>query len=425
MGLTSGLFLDVVIGAVIALPSATLLLWSRLRGPRPVRAGLRVLMIGLCQGTAVLLAGLLINNSFQLYTSWSDLFGDNGGPGAIQGGPPPAGSAAAAAAHVGPQGRTSATFQPDGHSGEYQATVTGAHSKIETRVWVWLPPQYFSPAYAHVRFPVIELLSGFPGSPGSWFHNLDAPGVMAAEIRALRARPAILVGPNINVIRPRNPDCSDIPHGPQVATWLTRDVRDLVDTSFRAIPSREGWGLMGYSEGGLCASKLTLQYPDYFTAGVSMSGDDHPDGDVLKPGTALYDQNSPLWLLQNRPAPAVSLLLTGTLEDGSTAAEAEAMIAAAKAPTRIEKLIAPHGGHNVGVWKAAEPVSFDWLAGRLAPIQLEGGQPPAPAGASGPVAATTAGRPDTEAGRPTPAAAIVGSGADAGLAGAATTTHGG
>jgi len=77
---------------------------------------------------------------------------------------------------------------------------------------------------------------------------------------------------------------------------------------------------MGYSEGGLCASKLALQYPDEYTAAVSMSGDDHPDGDLLRPGTAAYNANSPLWLLQHRHAPPVALLLTGTLQDGSTAA---------------------------------------------------------------------------------------------------------
>jgi enterochelin esterase-like enzyme len=58
-----------------------------------------------------------------------------------------------------------------------------------------------------------------------------------------------------------DPDCSNIPNGPQVATWLTTDVRNLVQTSFRTSTDRDAWGLMGYSEGGLCASKLALQYP--------------------------------------------------------------------------------------------------------------------------------------------------------------------
>src|SRR5258708_19008210 len=102
MGLTSGLFLDVVTGAVIVLPFATILLWNRLRGPRPVRHAQRLRLIGLCQGTAVLLAALLINNSFQLYTSWSDLLGRNGSLGRIQAGNPVAAATVGAkAAQVG------------------------------------------------------------------------------------------------------------------------------------------------------------------------------------------------------------------------------------------------------------------------------------------------------------------------------------
>jgi hypothetical protein len=61
----------------------------------------------------------------------------------------------------------------------------------------------------------------------------------------------------------------------------------------------------------------------------------------------------------------VSLLLTGTLQDGSTAAEADEMGAAAKPPTVIQRLIAARGGHNAGVWKALEPQVFSWLSAHL------------------------------------------------------------
>jgi pimeloyl-ACP methyl ester carboxylesterase len=367
MGLTSGLFLAVVVGAVVVVPIATVLLWSRLRGPRPVRNAQRLGLIALCQGTAVLLAALLINNNFGLYTSWSDLLGDDGGLGNIQAGAP------VAAAAVGPKAASAdrplpnfKLFHLDGRgSDEYITTITGPTSHVTGQVLVWVPPQYGQKEYAHTAFPVIQLFSGNPGSAGSWFHGLNGPAILLQQIQHRASRPFILVSAAINVDPPHNPDCSNIPHGPQVATWLTQDVHDLVLTSFRTESARTGWGLMGFSEGGLCASKLALQYPQEFSAAVSMSGDDHPDGDLLKPGTLAYEQNSPLWLLQHKPAPRVALLLTGTLQDGSTAAEAEAMGRAAKAPTVVEKLIAARGGHNVGVWKAVEPAAFAWLSEHL------------------------------------------------------------
>jgi enterochelin esterase-like enzyme len=369
MGLTSGLFLGVAVGAVVVLPVVAILLWNRLRGPRPVQHGVRLGLIGLCQGAAVLLAGLLINNSFQLYTSWSDLLGRDGSLGRIQAANPVAlsqlsvRSAKPGADRLLPNAKL---FHADGRmAGEYAAAITGPASKVTGDVLVWLPPQYGQKGYEHVDFPVIQLFSGNPGAPSAWFHGLAGPRFLQQEIDRGAARPMILVSASINVDPPHNPDCSNIPHGPQVATWLAQDVRNLVLSSFRTDTDRSGWGLMGYSEGGLCASKLAIQYPGEYVAAVSMSGDDHPDGDQLKPGSSAYDLNSPLWLLQHRPAPPVALLLTGTLQDGSTAAEADAMSRAAKSPTVVERLIAARGGHNVGVWESVEPASFDWLSRHL------------------------------------------------------------
>lgn len=365
MGLTSGFFLDAVIAAVIALPLVTILLWSRLRGPRVVRHAQRLALIGLCQGVAVLLAALMINNSYQLYTSWSDLLGNNGPTGQIQAAKPvvPAAVNAKALTRALPN---AALFHPDAAlPGELQAVITGPQSQVSGEVVVWLPPQYTQKAYANTDFPVIQLFSGFPGSASSWFRGLQVVQMMQTVLQQHSAQPAILVSASINVDGSHNADCADVPGGPKVATWLAKDVHDLIDSSFRTIQDRSGWGLMGFSEGGLCASKLLLQYPDEFAAGVSLSGDDHPGGDLLKPGSPAYYANDPLWLLQHRPAPKVSLLLTGTLQDGSTAAEANAMSAAAKAPMVVDRLIAARGGHNVGVWKAIEPQVISWLSAHL------------------------------------------------------------
>jgi enterochelin esterase-like enzyme len=371
MGLTGGYFLAAVIGAAIVVPALTVLLWNRLRGPRPLRGALRIGLIGLCQASAVLLAALLINNKFQLYTSWSDLFGRNGAPGQIEGAQPLALHTTTGATALGlaatdralPNARLFQPYRgvPDG----YTAMVTGTQSKVTGSVLVWLPPQYYQAKYAHTYFPVVQLFSGFPGTPQTWFGSMAAQQSLTGDINADHAQPMILVSASINVDPPHNADCSDISGGPRVATWLAKDVHELVETSFRAATGRNGWGLMGFSEGGLCASKLVLQYPDEFTAAVSMSGDNHPGGDLLQWGTQAYNLNSPLWMLLHQPPKPVALLLTGTLQDGTTAAEANAMRRAAKAPTAVALLIAPSGGHNIGVWRDIEPQAFGWLSGYL------------------------------------------------------------
>jgi enterochelin esterase-like enzyme len=369
MGLTSESFFALVIVGVVVLPVLTIILWNRIPGPKPVKIGSRLGLIGVSQAMAVLLAALWINNSFQLYDSWSDVLGDNGATGAIEAATPQSLGKAAVDAKNGIRGDSlpnAKLFSAlDAVQDGYQTTITGPESKIQGSVLVWLPPEYFESAYAHVKFPVVELLSGTPGIPQAWLEGMQAPKVMTHLTSEGEAHPFILVAAAINVDGRHDPDCSDIPHGPQVATWLTADVRNLIMTSFRASGDRDAWGLMGYSEGGLCASKLALQYPSEYAAAVSISGDDHPDGDLLKPGTPAYNENAPLWLLQHRPARNVALLLTGTRQDSDVAQEAFAMAAAAKSPTTVDTLISPRGGHNMGVWKSVEPQSFQWLSEHL------------------------------------------------------------
>lgn len=368
MGLTGEGFLALVITGVVLLPLLTILLWNRIPGPIAVKAGSRLSMILLSQVMAVLLAALWINNTYQLYNSWSDLLGDNGATGSITAAAPavtPTVLSANSGARTGalPNAKLFARIS-DVRDG-YQATITGPSSKIAATVLVWLPPQYFEPAYAHARFPVVQLLSGSPGSPQSWLQGMQAPEYLTRQVQEHEAHPFVLVSASINVDGRHDPDCSNIPGGPQVATWLATDVHGLVQSSFRVSLDRGGWGLMGYSEGGLCATKLALQYPGEYAAAVSISGDDHPDGDLLKPGTAAWNENAPIWLLEHRRPADVSLLLTGTRQDSDIAGEAAAMAAAAKSPTTVETLISARGGHNMGVWKSVEPQSFAWLSQRL------------------------------------------------------------
>ena len=78
----------------------------------------------------------------------------------------------------------------------FQTSVTGARSHLTRNVYVYLPPQYFQKAYAHYRFPVIELLHGSPGNPQAW---VDVMGVIPTFLNLLETHPAdtaVLVMPD-------------------------------------------------------------------------------------------------------------------------------------------------------------------------------------------------------------------------------------
>ncbi len=75
MSLTGTRFLCTLVVLSVAALVLPLVLWSRLRGPRALRAAARALMLLFAQGTAVALIFTLVNNANNLYDNWADLLG--------------------------------------------------------------------------------------------------------------------------------------------------------------------------------------------------------------------------------------------------------------------------------------------------------------------------------------------------------------
>lgn len=335
-----------VITILLALgaPAACAYLWRRLP-----RLGALSLVI-LCQVMAILAVGVAVNDHYQFFASWGDLSGSgadapivaqNNGTGPL---PRPLSE------------RLRRDFREE--HGELEATLAGARSGIRAKVWVWLPPQYRQEPQE--RFPVVELFTGYPGTPTAWFHVLRGPERLRAAMRSGAAQPYILVAPTITVRPGHDTECADVAGGPRVATWLAEDVRRIVVSNFRALPGRDAWATMGYSTGGYCAAKLPLQYPRLFRAGVSLAGYFAPSNPAL---TRLPRENLPRLMAQRHPA--VDLLLAASRQDPGTAAAVGTMVRAARSPTLVYTYVVPRGGHNTGVWSAMLPRSFQWLTTKL------------------------------------------------------------
>ncbi|WP_239135473.1 hypothetical protein [Streptomyces sp. SID12488] len=75
MSLTGTSFWVVLIIVTLLMVIGTMLLWARIPGPRLVRALTRLVMILLCQLTAISVVAVWMNNSYGLYSSWDDLLG--------------------------------------------------------------------------------------------------------------------------------------------------------------------------------------------------------------------------------------------------------------------------------------------------------------------------------------------------------------
>ncbi|MFE9613377.1 alpha/beta hydrolase [Streptomyces sp. NPDC006012] len=367
MSLTGTAFLYTTLVLSVVALILPLVLWSRMRGPKALRVVTRVLMLLFAQGTAVTLVFVLVNNSNNLYDNWADLFGT--------------GSHVQQAADLGRDGtgglalarlpRVEQRFQAADGPGMHAAggvrvtQLKGRVSGVNAEVYVWLPPQYGRPAYRNRKFPVVELLPGYPGSAKAWFGSMKAHEQLLPLMESGRVAPFILVAPRTNLLAGVDTGCANIPGTVNADSWLSIDVPRMVMDNFRAEPAPSGWAVAGYSAGAHCAVKLAVAHPDRYRAAVSLSGYNDPIGErnsLASQSPAVRAANNPYLLLKKSPVPPrIALYLSGESGDGYQAGVA--LEAAAKAPTTVHVVYLPRsaGGHTMALWRPQVPEAFRWL----------------------------------------------------------------
>ncbi|MBC3842905.1 esterase [Streptacidiphilus sp. 4-A2] len=296
MDLTSSTLLDAVIALTVVSVALTVWLWPRLarRGVLWILA--RLGMILLSQLSLVLVVALMINSYGDFYPTWDDLVG--GGNQQVAFGQ----TAGANDGNTGVSSGTNGLITTDtnGDLGRWhnlpsgpadqvgQITsvhIHGVRSKISDHAYVFLPPQYFQPAYAHTDFPVITAYTGFPGEIETLLDHLQTVQQFAQLEQTGQVQPTILVLMSQNVTMPRDNDCVNIPHGPQVETFLTSDYIQAIRTTYRVSGNPAAWGLEGYSEGGTCALELAMRYPKLFSV-VGDLGGTSPTSRTRRPATS-------------------------------------------------------------------------------------------------------------------------------------------
>ncbi|MEY9845103.1 alpha/beta hydrolase [Streptacidiphilus sp. MAP5-3] len=362
MSLTGTAFFYTLIIATLVAMAGTLVLWGRVRGPQWLRWVSRVAMIAACQLTAISVVAVWINNSNGLYTSWADLFGEQ----------QPI-SVPVASADNG----MNIQFAAD-RAGFQRAHFFGKASGLTGEALVWVPPQYNEPQYARYDFPVITLLSGYPGSPWSWIGGGGVPNSISGMMANGTLQPSILVIPEISPSGV-NTDCTDVGVNKN-ATWLAKDVPSMIKNQFRVMNNPHAWGLVGYSTGGYCAPKLVLQYPTVFGSAVGMSPDDfHGDPTIVRDKKILAAQN-PLAIAKKATNSDVSILIATTKSDRfSTPANAQLLYHTVKWPVQMpQPIVLNDGGHNWNTWKSLYPVVFPWLSQQLMAPQPAATPSPSP-----------------------------------------------
>jgi enterochelin esterase-like enzyme len=261
----------------------------------------------------------------------------------------------------------------------FHTSIHGQLSDITRTVYVYLPPQYFQAAYRDYRFPAIELLHGFPGTPQDWITVAGVTAMMQNLTSTGQGKPAVLVMPDANGGRDISLQCLNQYHGPQDATYLAEDLPEDISRSLRVQPPGDEWGMAGYSEGGFCAANLSLQYGTRFGYSGVLSGYFVPDDNQLGnpprqvnpfgPDAAARRENTPDDLISALP-PGTRIpqfwIGVGNADSGDLkSAEIFDQLVQTRQPG-VSLRIVPGGGHTMFTWRALLPPMLKWMTSSLA-----------------------------------------------------------
>ncbi|MFF3910962.1 alpha/beta hydrolase [Streptomyces sp. NPDC001848] len=373
MGLTSNKVLALAIVFAVLLFVGTVWYWPRLarRNWRAVSG--RVGLLFATQLSIFASLGLLANQTFGFYASWSDLFGQDTGQGVVVDNGAD-GSSSGPLQVVGTQTvNVSGGANPQIGGQIQRVNIFGSKTHIATPAFVYLPPEYFQPQFRTRSFPVGVVLTGYPGTAAALIKGLKYPQTAHDLAKSGKMQPMILVMLRPTVAPPRDTECVDIPGGPQVETFFAKDLPAAVRAHYKRVGvTPNGWGVIGDSTGGYCALKFAMHHPDVYAAAVGLSPYfkapiDPTTGDLFHGDKTLQNRADLMWYLKHMPAPNTSLLVTSSKHGEFHYKATLKFIQQVRANkvTRISSLILDSGGHNFNTWLREIPGSLQWLSGRL------------------------------------------------------------
>ncbi|SFB89146.1 alpha/beta hydrolase [Spirosoma endophyticum] len=155
--------------------------------------------------------------------------------------------------------------------------IPSAAMKKKLRAAVILPASYQTPAKSKSTYPVLYLLHGGYGHFNDWLNQTPD--------KTLLQRLADQY--NLLIVMPEGEVFSYYLDSPvlkdsQFETYLTKDVIDKIDNTYRTVRTNKGRVITGLSMGGYGALYLATRHPDLYCAAGSMSGALNLDMDSWK-----------------------------------------------------------------------------------------------------------------------------------------------
>ncbi len=340
--------------ALLVIVSVALLVGAIRLRLLPVKAlcGALSIVVAMTGGIAV------VNYYYGYYTSWGQLWADFHG----------------STGNLGVISPTTTTTQLQ--SGRLElVTLPGRLSGYNRRGLVYLPPQYGQARYAQVKFPVVELFHGTPGSPLSWNTVLKIGQVVDGLLASHQIGPMVLVMPAING---RGSDYQECLNSGTLKdeTYLTTDVRTDIFLRYRVSRDPYQWGMTGYSSGGYCTANLALRHRSSFGAAAIIEGyfraADGPAARALNNDQQLEAANSPLYLAEQLTTNSAPLPAFWVAAGSNDKADYQPAAMFTAALNRVEQVpfFRLNAADTANAWDAAVPAALAWLWQQLAPPDL-------------------------------------------------------
>ncbi|MEV5508895.1 alpha/beta hydrolase [Streptomyces orinoci] len=385
MGLTSRSLVYTVGFAAVLCVALMVWVWPRLAKRNLLSVLGRLGAILLTQLMIITTVLLAVNSSLGFFGTWNQLLGrvdkapvnvyeqvPANGPAAMvneskNGLVQPTGDEGLS--HVGgiPRGPEAKTGRVD------SVRIVGRRSQAVNPAYVYLPPQYFQPQYQRARFPVMVVISGYPGGRKSVAQHLKVPETAAKLLADNKMQPTIVVMLSPTIAQPRDTECVDVPGGPQAETFFTKDLPEALRSAYRVGHDATAWGVLGYSSGGTCSLELAMRAPEVYPAAAALSGDYKLDNDIAtgnlfgsgEQGKQNKREHDLMWRLQNKPAPRVSVLVTSSRHGEKNFDATQKFLKAVKDPMKAATIILPEGSHHFSTWRREIAPVMTWMSQQL------------------------------------------------------------
>ncbi|MFD8495952.1 alpha/beta hydrolase [Amycolatopsis sp. NPDC059657] len=260
----------------------------------------------------------------------------------------------------------------------FHLTVLGDRTGLTRDVNLYIPPQYYDPAYEGFTFPVIEWIPNYPSGPevaGSGYKLFDQ---LDAAIGKKLMPPTVVIIPDPTGVPKvgHDTECVDEVNGAANDTYLTADIRAWALKTLKVSADRKSWAIAGWSSGGYCALNLVTRHPQWFGIAASVSGYDAAwidaeTTDIFKGRKDIADANNVSINLAKHPSPVDLLAIAGDKE-GNEVASIQRMNKAALSPTTFTSWIIPDAGHNMNTFKSQLPDVLTWIGSKSATPRFSG-----------------------------------------------------